>query len=224
MKIESSALRDGCVSFAAPLDDAGLDRNLPTGIIGGRTEARRQYDRHQGEGQKRSPRQVPIAARPQPGPATNHWRPFRLGALPTAYRSYGLQPQVGAACGRMQSIRLGMAGTSPAITGRGRASKGRSCVRARLAASVAPARGAGGGLAENVRGHRDALSIAIVVGWMGHGADAFAACSITRATSSGLEINTAWLPLISVTLAPARLYIERSRSGFISRSCVATMP
>lgn len=36
---------------------------------------------------------------------------------------------VGAACGRMQSIRLGVAGTSPAMTGLGRASKGRARVR-----------------------------------------------------------------------------------------------
>ena len=61
-------------------------------------------------------------------------------------------------------------------------------------------------------------------GWKGYWADAFAARSIKRATSLGLEINTAWLAVISVTLAPARLYIERSRSVFIIRSCVATMP
>ena len=51
-----------------------------------------------------------------------------------------------------------------------------------------------------------------------------AACSMTFATARGCEKKIAWLPLISVTLAPARLYIERSRSGFIIRSCVATMP
>ncbi len=52
-------------------------------------------------------------------------------------------------------------------------------------------------------------------------ADAFAACSIKRATSSGLETYTAWLPGTSIVSAPARLAILRSRSGLMLRSFVA---
>ena len=50
---------------------------------------------------------------------------------------------------------------------------------------------------------------------------AFAACSIKRATSSGLETYTAWLPGTSIVSAPARLAILRSRSGLMLRSFVA---
>src|SRR5712675_2297935 len=50
-----------------------------------------------------------------------------------------------------------------------------------------------------------------------------AAASITAATSSGCDINTTWHPLISVTLEPARFAKERSASGGIVSSCVATM-
>src|ERR1051325_5192987 len=49
-----------------------------------------------------------------------------------------------------------------------------------------------------------------------------AASSITLATASGCEMYTAWLALISVTLEPARWYIQRCRSGLSAWSSVVT--
>jgi hypothetical protein len=60
------------------------------------------------------------------------------------------------------------------------------------------------------------------VGWKGYGADAFAARSIKRATSSGLETYTAWLAGTSIVSLPARLAMLRSRSGLMLWSRVAT--
>ena len=57
---------------------------------------------------------------------------------------------------------------------------------------------------------------------MGYGADAFAARSIKRATSSGLETYTAWLAGTSIVSLPARLAMLRSRSGLMLWSRVAT--
>src|SRR5260370_21861955 len=59
-------------------------------------------------------------------------------------------------------------------------------------------------------------------GWKAYWADAFAARSIKRATSSGLETYTAWLPGTSIVSLPARLAMLRSRSGLMLRSRVAT--
>jgi hypothetical protein len=59
-------------------------------------------------------------------------------------------------------------------------------------------------------------------GWNGYWADAFAACSIKRATSSGLETYTAWLAGTSIVSLPARLAMLRSRSGLMLWSRVAT--
>src|ERR1700691_2011299 len=57
---------------------------------------------------------------------------------------------------------------------------------------------------------------------MGQRADAFAARSIKRATSFGLEIYAAWLDGTSIISLPARLAILRSRSGLMLWSRVAT--
>jgi hypothetical protein len=51
---------------------------------------------------------------------------------------------------------------------------------------------------------------------------AAAAVSITFATSTGLEINTQWLPFSSVMVAPARLAMARCPSGTIVLSSVPT--
>jgi hypothetical protein len=59
-------------------------------------------------------------------------------------------------------------------------------------------------------------------GWKGYWADAFAARSIKRATSSGLETYTAWLAGTSIVSLAARLAMLRSRSGLMLWSRVAT--
>src|SRR5271163_1525514 len=56
---------------------------------------------------------------------------------------------------------------------------------------------------------------------MGHRADAFAARSIKRATSFGLEIYAAWLAGTSIISLPACLAMLRSRSGLMLWSWVA---
>ncbi len=51
---------------------------------------------------------------------------------------------------------------------------------------------------------------------------AAAACSMTDATTSGLETKMAWLPSASVTVAPARFAIDCWRGGGIILSAVDT--
>jgi hypothetical protein len=70
------------------------------------------------------------------------------------------------------------------------------------------------------RGH--GRPFGIVVDRTGYRADAFAARSIKRATSSGLETYTAWLAATSIVSLPARLAMLRSRSGLMLWSRVAT--
>src|ERR1700679_2108057 len=57
------------------------------------------------------------------------------------------------------------------------------------------------------------------LGWDAHRA----ARSMTAATSAGWEIYATWLDASSVTVEPPRLYMDRSRSGLIARSLVATI-
>src|ERR1700674_4045980 len=51
---------------------------------------------------------------------------------------------------------------------------------------------------------------------------AFAAFSISAATSLACEMYTAWLPGSSIVSDLALLVMKRSRSGLIIRSCLAT--
>lgn len=52
--------------------------------------------------------------------------------------------------------------------------------------------------------------------------EAFAAFSMSSATSFGCDRKTAWLPGSSMVLDLALLVMKRSRSGLIIRSCMAT--